>query len=158
VRGAGARFCELSYFNLKKLATRFSAYHRDQNGSGAHPASSPMGTRGSFPGGVKLTTYLHLVQRSRMSGAIPPFPQYIFMAWCLVKHRDNFTFYFTFTVLDNSNTRINSSNPIRHMVGCQRFFVLCYPMYADALARIDPSSKEAYRIFKRSILSDLIVN
>jgi hypothetical protein len=26
-----------------------------------------------------------------MRGAIPP-PQYAFMAWCLVKHRDNFTF------------------------------------------------------------------
>jgi hypothetical protein len=23
-------------------------------------------------------------------------PQYVFMAWCLVKHRDNFTFTFTF--------------------------------------------------------------
>jgi hypothetical protein len=28
-----------------------------------------------------------------MRGAIPPFPRYVFMAWCLVKHRDNFTFY-----------------------------------------------------------------
>jgi hypothetical protein len=28
-----------------------SLYHRVQNGSGAHPASYPMGTRGSFPGG-----------------------------------------------------------------------------------------------------------
>jgi hypothetical protein len=27
-----------------------------------------------------------------MSGAIPP-PQYAFMAWCLVKYRNNFTFY-----------------------------------------------------------------
>jgi hypothetical protein len=27
-----------------------------------------------------------------MRGAIHPLPQYIFMAWCLVKHRDNFTF------------------------------------------------------------------
>jgi hypothetical protein len=40
----------------------------------------------------ELTTHLHLVPRSRMHGAIPPFPQYIFMARCLVKHRDNFTF------------------------------------------------------------------
>jgi hypothetical protein len=30
-----------------------------------------------------------------MSGAIPPLPQYDFMAWCLVQHRDNFTFNFT---------------------------------------------------------------
>jgi hypothetical protein len=43
--------------------------------------------------GVKLTTQLHLVPRSRMSGAIPPLPVYVFMAWCLVKHRDNFTFF-----------------------------------------------------------------
>jgi uncharacterized membrane protein YbaN (DUF454 family) len=28
-----------------------------------------------------------------MSGAIPPLHQYVFIAWCLVKHRDNFTFY-----------------------------------------------------------------
>jgi hypothetical protein len=27
-----------------------------------------------------------------MSGAIPPLPQYAFMAWCLVKHRNSFTF------------------------------------------------------------------
>jgi hypothetical protein len=26
-----------------------------------------------------------------MRGAIPPLSQYVFMAWCLVKHRDNFT-------------------------------------------------------------------
>jgi hypothetical protein len=27
-----------------------------------------------------------------MRGAIPPLPQYVFMAWCLVKRRDNFIF------------------------------------------------------------------
>jgi hypothetical protein len=32
-------------------AGNFSLHHRGQNGSGAHPASYPMGTRGSFPGG-----------------------------------------------------------------------------------------------------------
>jgi hypothetical protein len=32
-------------------AGNFSFHHRVQNGSGAHPASYPMGTRGSFPGG-----------------------------------------------------------------------------------------------------------
>jgi hypothetical protein len=30
-----------------------------------------------------------------MRGAIPPLLQYVFMAWCLVTHRDNFTFYST---------------------------------------------------------------
>jgi hypothetical protein len=29
----------------------FSLHHRVQNGSGAHPASYPMGTGSSFPGG-----------------------------------------------------------------------------------------------------------
>jgi hypothetical protein len=32
-------------------ARNFSLHHRVQNGSVAHPASYPMGTRGSFPGG-----------------------------------------------------------------------------------------------------------
>jgi hypothetical protein len=32
-------------------AGNFSLHHRVQTGSGAHPASYPMDTRGSFPGG-----------------------------------------------------------------------------------------------------------
>jgi hypothetical protein len=32
-------------------AGNFSLHHCVQNGSGAHPASYPMGTRSSFPGG-----------------------------------------------------------------------------------------------------------
>jgi hypothetical protein len=32
-------------------AGNFSVHHRVQNGSGAQPASYPMGTRGSFPEG-----------------------------------------------------------------------------------------------------------
>jgi hypothetical protein len=32
-------------------AGNFSLNHRAQNGSGAHPACYPLGTRGSFPGG-----------------------------------------------------------------------------------------------------------
>jgi hypothetical protein len=30
---------------------------------------------------------------SRMRGAIPPLPQNVFVAWCLVKQGDNFSFY-----------------------------------------------------------------
>jgi hypothetical protein len=29
-----------------------------------------------------------------MHGAISPLPQYAVMAWCLVKHKDNFSFTF----------------------------------------------------------------
>jgi hypothetical protein len=34
---------------------------------------------------------LSFVTRSGL-GAVPPLPHYVFMAWNLVKHRDNFTF------------------------------------------------------------------
>jgi hypothetical protein len=34
-------------------AEDFPFHHRVQNGSGAHPASYPMGSRGSFPGGER---------------------------------------------------------------------------------------------------------
>jgi hypothetical protein len=80
----------------------FHLRHRGQTGCGAHPASSPMGAKGSFSGGggecgrsVKLTTYLHLVLKLRILGAVFPLPQYGFMAWCLVKQGDIFTFIFT---------------------------------------------------------------
>jgi hypothetical protein len=33
-------------------------------------------------------------------------PQYVFMAWCLVKHRDNFTFYNDYTIFKNIVTNI----------------------------------------------------
>jgi hypothetical protein len=42
-RGSGFRF--------PSWAGNFSLHHRVQNASGVHPASYPMGNRGSFPGG-----------------------------------------------------------------------------------------------------------
>jgi hypothetical protein len=41
-----------------------------------------------------------------MSGAVPPLLQYAFMAWCLVKYRDNFTFTFTFTISQTTILRL----------------------------------------------------
>jgi hypothetical protein len=41
----------VSRFRFPAGAGKFSLHHRVQNGFGAHPASYPMGTRGSFPGG-----------------------------------------------------------------------------------------------------------
>jgi hypothetical protein len=32
-----------------------------------------------------------------MRGAIPPLPQYVFMAWCSVKHRETLPLPFTFS-------------------------------------------------------------
>jgi hypothetical protein len=42
--------------------------------------------------GVNLTTHLHLVPRSKNAWSYTFTPQYTFMARCLVKHMDNFTF------------------------------------------------------------------
>jgi hypothetical protein len=41
--------------------------------------------------GREADHYLHLVPRLRMHGAIPPLPQYVLMALCLIKRRDNCT-------------------------------------------------------------------
>jgi len=42
----------------------------------------------------KLTTHLCLVPRSRMHGVISPLLNgYIFIAWYLVKHKENFTLH-----------------------------------------------------------------
>jgi hypothetical protein len=41
---------------------------------------------------VKLTTHLHIVSRSKNEWSYTSTPQYVFMAWYLVKHRDNITF------------------------------------------------------------------
>jgi len=37
----------------------------------------------------------HFSARLRKNEAIPPLPQYVFIAWCLVKYRDNSTLTFT---------------------------------------------------------------
>jgi hypothetical protein len=47
-------------------AGNFSLHHSVQNGSGAHPVSYPMGTRGSFPGVKRLVPE---AEHSRPSGA-----------------------------------------------------------------------------------------
>jgi hypothetical protein len=73
-------------------AGNFSLHHIVQNGSGAHPASYPLGIRGSFPGGeadhsppssaeVKewVELYLHSLIRLHERGV-------------QLQQRDNFTF------------------------------------------------------------------
>jgi hypothetical protein len=41
----------ISRFRFPAGAGNFSLHHRVQNGSGAHPPSSPIDNTGSFPGG-----------------------------------------------------------------------------------------------------------
>jgi hypothetical protein len=43
-----------------------------------------------FLRGVKLTTHFLLVPSFRTRGTVPPLSHYVFMVWCLVKHRNNY--------------------------------------------------------------------
>jgi hypothetical protein len=91
-----------SGFRVSAGAPYFSLLHHVQTGSGAHPASYPMDTRGSFPGDKTAKawiwpTHLHLVPRSRTFGAMPPLPNTSSRRGVQLKHRDNFIFTFTFT-------------------------------------------------------------
>jgi hypothetical protein len=45
-------------------------------------------------GSKSAGAHLHLVQRLRMRGAIPPLSQYFFMVWYSVKHDNNFNFIY----------------------------------------------------------------
>jgi hypothetical protein len=62
-----------------------------------------------------------------MRGGIPPLPQYAFMAWCLVKHRDNFTFTYRYFMLP-----LPSSYPCGRQFDCFRkyagfvLFLFCF--------------------------------
>jgi hypothetical protein len=57
------------------------------------PTQPPIsGYRGSFPRGVKLTTYLQLVPRSRIRGYILPLRTSSWHGAEIVKHKENFTF------------------------------------------------------------------
>jgi hypothetical protein len=88
-------------------AGNFSLHHCVQNGSEAHPDSYPMGTRVSFLGVKRpaVGSSLEVKRAGREFDHSPPssaevknawgytsIPQYVFMAWCLVKRRDNFYF------------------------------------------------------------------
>jgi len=53
-----------------------------------------MGTRGSFSGGMKLTSHLHLVLRSKNAWSYTSTPLNIFKAWCFAKRRDSLTLFY----------------------------------------------------------------
>jgi hypothetical protein len=54
------------------------------------PPSNPcMCAEGCFPSGK--ARHPHLVSGLKMHWSLPPLPHF-FMAWCLIKHRDNFVF------------------------------------------------------------------
>jgi hypothetical protein len=71
----------LDKLKIKPLIYYIQSYQRSLLSSG-YQGLFPWGKSGR---GVKLTTHLHLVPRSRMHGAIPSFPQYTFISWCSYK-------------------------------------------------------------------------
>jgi hypothetical protein len=80
-----------------------SIHHRLQTGSEARPASYPMDTRSSFPGGKAVGRESdHSTPSSdevKNAWRYASTPQYAFKVWCSVKkHRDNFTFTLTFSI------------------------------------------------------------
>jgi hypothetical protein len=78
-------------------AGNFSPHHCVQTGSGAHPASYPMGTRDSFPGVKRpereADQSLPSSAEVKNAWSYTSTPQYAFTVLCLIKHRDKFTFY-----------------------------------------------------------------
>jgi hypothetical protein len=70
----------------------FSLRHHTQTGSGAHPVSYLMGTGGSYPrvkqpeGEGDHSPHFGAEVKKLWSCTYPS--SYVFMAWCLVKHRD----------------------------------------------------------------------
>jgi hypothetical protein len=72
-------------------AGNFSHRHHVQTGSWAHRMGSPS-LRVKRLG--RKAGYLHLVPRSKKAWNCTSSPQYVFMVWCIVEHRDNVTFIF----------------------------------------------------------------
>jgi hypothetical protein len=80
------------WYSLNKLSRNisFRYYHKI--------ASYPVSTRGTFCGGKAACAWSWpltsiLCRGQRMSGAIPPLPQYAFMAWCSVKAQGQLYLY-----------------------------------------------------------------
>jgi hypothetical protein len=70
---------------------------------------------------VKLTTHLHLVPRSKNVWSYTSIPQHVFMAWCLVKYRDNFTNFEAFRAVMFQGEVFWIVMPRGVVVGYQRF-------------------------------------
>jgi len=84
-------------FNSWQVLGIFSPHHIVQTGCGAHPASYPMSAGGFFPPGVKwpVREADHPLPSSaevNNAWSYISTPQYVLMAWCLIKHKDEFTF------------------------------------------------------------------
>jgi hypothetical protein len=93
------------------------------------------------------------VPTSTICGAIPPLPQNVFMAWCLVKHRDNFIsllYYIQYsitvfsdckTLYMNIDSQVSGVRVVNKIIltedikfsGRIFFFKLLFPLYVSTL-------------------------
>jgi hypothetical protein len=83
----------------------FSLRHHFQTVSGAHPGSYQMAT-GALSEDLKRpgreTDHLPPSRAElKNAGVVSPLLQYVYMAWCFDKHRDNFTFTLSFYLKHN---------------------------------------------------------
>jgi hypothetical protein len=91
----------------------FSLHHRVQNGSGAHPPSYSMGTRGSFVGvkwpGREADHSPHLVPRSKNAWSYTSTPPIRLhgVVLCLEKQRDNFIWLSIILVYMKPKSNVN---------------------------------------------------
>jgi hypothetical protein len=80
----------LPEFRDQAGAGNFPLCHRVQTGSGAHPASYPVGTRGSFPSGkwpgCEADHSPPSSAEVNNAWSYTSTPQYAFMAWCYVMY------------------------------------------------------------------------
>jgi hypothetical protein len=58
------------------------------SGSASHPVSYPMGTEVRWPD-READHHLHLVERTGVTGAVPPFP----LTWCLISSMDSIALF-----------------------------------------------------------------
>jgi hypothetical protein len=77
--------------------------------------------------GVEFTIHLHLVPKQKIRGVAPPFPTC--RSWCLIQHRDEFTFFLTFWATLSrcaSQSLVNTSHTnIIHKLYTMVFIIHC---------------------------------
>jgi hypothetical protein len=71
-----------------------SLHYLVQTGFGTHRVSYPLGAEGCFPkrSGREANHSPPSHDEIKNAWSYISTPQYVFLVWCLVKHRDNFTF------------------------------------------------------------------
>jgi hypothetical protein len=74
---------------------------------------------------MKLTAHLYVLFEFKNIGAIPPTPPCVFTSWCLIKHKDNFTFTVFLFVEHDRTMRSLSLFPVaptsEHKTSVRRF-------------------------------------